>query len=108
MQLEATTSELATLLDVSEKTICQWAKAGVMVKLRHGRYDLGRSLQNWTAYQRCVHEGFDHPLDTWAFRQEALWIEEERADPELRKRRFAEIEALDAQGRVTRARPAST
>jgi len=94
MQLEATTAELAELLGVSEKTICSWAKHGIMEKLAHGKYDLGASLRNWVEYKKCAFEGYDHPMDVWVIRQEERWKEEESAwSEEERARRYAEMEA---------------
>jgi hypothetical protein len=75
MQLEITTAEAAELFDVTRKTIALWAQSGVMVKLRHGVYDLKNSLKNWASYQRCVFEGADNPLELWEIRQQIAWRE---------------------------------
>ena len=40
MQHEISTAEAAELFDVTRKTIALWAQQGVMVKLRHGVFDL--------------------------------------------------------------------
>jgi DNA-binding XRE family transcriptional regulator len=105
MQLEATTAELAELLGVSEKTICSWAKHGIMEKLAHRKYDLGASLRNWVEYKKCAFEGYDHPMDVWLIRRDERWLAEESAwSEEERARRYAELEAkiealpLDAEG----------
>jgi hypothetical protein len=73
MQYEATTHELADVLSVTEKTVCEWARSGIMVKLRHGRCDLKQSLANWAAYQRCVFDRVDDPLELWQIRQQVEW-----------------------------------
>jgi hypothetical protein len=78
MQREATTTELAEILDVTAKTICEWAKAGIMEKVSYGKYDLKKSLKNWAEYQRCIFEGFDNPMDTWRIRQEIAWSDAHR------------------------------
>ena len=59
---EATTAELAEILSVTRKTIALWTQQGIMVKLRHGVFDLKESLKNWSAYQRCIFEGAADPL----------------------------------------------
>lgn len=68
---EATTAELAEFFGVTWKTICEWAQSGVVVKLRHGRYDLRESVKNWAEYQRCLAEGGD--LELWEIRREHAW-----------------------------------
>jgi phage terminase Nu1 subunit (DNA packaging protein) len=35
------TAQLAALFGVSAKTISQWAKLGVAVRVKYGRFDLG-------------------------------------------------------------------
>jgi phage terminase Nu1 subunit (DNA packaging protein) len=110
MQFEISTAEAAELFDVTRKTIAEWAKSGVMVKLAHGKYDLKQSLKNWAAYQRCVFEGFDNPMDTWMIRRDIAWSEEHRPrDVDVRNLiplddlEPFEIE-LDARGRIVRGR----
>jgi hypothetical protein len=75
MQHEATTSELVEILGTTRKSVALWSHHGVMVKTSYGRYDLKKSLQNWVAYQKCVHEGYANPLLTWQVRQEIAWSE---------------------------------
>ena len=75
MQHEATTAELAEILGVTRKTIALWAQQGIMVKLRHGVFDLKPSLENWVAYQRCIFEGAADPLLRWQVRREIAWSE---------------------------------
>ena len=112
MQHEATTRELADILSVTEKTICEWSKSGVMVKLRHGRYDLKKSLENWAAYQKCIHEGYDDPLAVWQIRRDIAWSEAHPLPPyDPESVELVDIEELvtqrvtverDAAGRITR------
>jgi hypothetical protein len=73
MQFEISTAEAAEVFSVTKKTIALWSQRGVMVKLRHGVYDLKNSLQNWTAYQQCIHEGAADPLTLWQIRRDAAW-----------------------------------
>jgi len=65
MQNEATTSELAEILSVSRKTICAWAKSGLMEKSSHGKYKLKESLRNFAQYCAIVRDGGN--LHTWIF-----------------------------------------
>ena len=59
----ATTAELADLLVVTEKTICEWARYDLMVKVAHGRYDFRESLRNYLEYKdHCARGG---NLNTW-------------------------------------------
>jgi hypothetical protein len=113
MQLEATTAELAELLGVSEKTICSWAKRGIMEKLSHGKYDLGESLRNWTAYQKMLHKGCDNPLENWWIQRDIDWSEAHPLPPydpatvELRDiNELATLQTVtverDAAGRIVR------
>jgi phage terminase Nu1 subunit (DNA packaging protein) len=78
MQLEITTAEAADLFSVTRKTVALWAQQGIMVKLRHGVFDLKESLQNWVAYQRCVFEGADNPMDLWQIRRDIAYAEAQR------------------------------
>jgi hypothetical protein len=114
MQHEATTRELADILSVTEKTICEWAKHGIMKKISHGRYALKESLENWRSYQQCIHEGYDNPLAIWEIRRDIAWSES-HPPPEVDVRNLIPIDdlamfeiELDARGRVVRARRAST
>lgn len=75
MRKQATTAELSELLGVTEKTIAQWAQHGIMAKLAHGKYDLGESLRNWTAYQKTIHRGCNNPLDVWWIQRDRDWSE---------------------------------
>jgi hypothetical protein len=112
MQHEITTAEAAEVFDVTRKTICEWAKSGVMEKISHGHYDLKKSLKNWTTYQQCVHEGYDNPLDIWMIRRDIAWNEahpQPHYDPESVE--LVDIDELatqrvtverDAAGRITR------
>jgi hypothetical protein len=70
MQFEISTAEAAELFSVTKKTIALWSQQGIMAKLRHGTYDLKRSLQNWTEYQRCIHEGAADPMLLWQIRRD--------------------------------------
>ena len=72
---EATTAELAEILSVTRKTIALWTQQGIMVKLRHGVFDLKESLKNWSAYQRCIFEGAADPLLRWQVRRDIAWSE---------------------------------
>ena len=106
MQKEASTAELSELLGVTEKTIAQWAKHGIMEKLAHGKYDLGESLRNWTAYQKCIHRGCDDPLAVWWIQRDIDWSEAHplgigsSSDPIFFG--LPAGEELDAAGRITR------
>jgi hypothetical protein len=75
VQLEATCAELSELLGVTEKTICHWAKCGIMEKIAHNKYGLGESLRNWTAYQKCIHRGCDDPMAVWWIQRDIDWSE---------------------------------
>jgi hypothetical protein len=75
MQHEISTAEAAELFDVTRKTIALWSQQGIMVKLRHGVFDLKKSLKNWTTYQQCIHDGADDPLELWHIRQQVEWSE---------------------------------
>jgi hypothetical protein len=116
MQNEITTAEAAELFDVTRKTIALWAQQGIMVKLRHGVFDLKKSLQNWVGYQRCVFEGQVDPLQIWEIRRDIAYAEAHRQESvdvnNLNLRPLDDLEAfyveLDAAGNVVRARPAST
>jgi hypothetical protein len=107
MQYEATTAELAEILDVTKKTVCEWQKSGIAVKLRHGVYDLKRTLINWRDYQRCIFEGADDPLALWEIRQQVAWSEAHPLDVDVKNLRpLPELEPfeleLDAAGRIVR------
>jgi phage terminase Nu1 subunit (DNA packaging protein) len=78
MQFEISTAEAAELFSVTKKTIALWSQHGVMVKLRHGVYDLKLSLQNWASYQQAIFQGADDPLTIWRIRQEVEWSEARR------------------------------
>jgi hypothetical protein len=75
MKYEITTAEAAEVFSVTPKTIALWSQQRIMVKLRHGTYDLKQSLQNWTMYQQCIHEGFADPLAIWQIRRDMAWSE---------------------------------
>jgi hypothetical protein len=75
MQYEATTSELAEILDVTRKTIALWSQQGIMAKRRHGVFDLKESLKNWAAYQKCIFEGAADPLLRWEVRRDIAYSE---------------------------------
>jgi hypothetical protein len=113
MQNEISTAEAAELFDVTRKTIAEWAKSGVMEKISHGKYDLKKSLKNWTTYQQCIHEGYDNPLDTWMIRRDIAWSEAHPLPPyDPDNVELVDIEELmtlqtvtverDAAGRITR------
>jgi hypothetical protein len=107
MKYEISTSEAAEVFDVTGKTICEWSKSGIMVKLAHGKYDLKESLQNWVAYQKCIFEGADNPLELWMNRRDIAWSEAHPIDytnaelVPLENLRTFEVE-IDAAGRITR------
>jgi phage terminase Nu1 subunit (DNA packaging protein) len=46
------TAQLAALFGVSAKTISQWAKLGVAVCVKYGRFDLARSVQGYARHHR--------------------------------------------------------
>jgi hypothetical protein len=106
MQHEITTAEAAELFDVTRKTIALWAQSGVMVKLRHGVYDLKKSLKNWVSYQQCIFERADDPLALWEIRQQIAWSEAHPRPPfDLENTVLLPLGAmrtfeLDASGRV--------
>jgi hypothetical protein len=81
---EITTAEAGELFDVTRKTIALWAQYGIMVKLRHGVFDLKKSLKNWADYQRCIFEGHDNPLELWQIRQDLAWSEAHPLPPMIR------------------------
>jgi hypothetical protein len=100
MQTEATTVELAEIFSVTPKTICEWAKSGIMEKTSYGKYNLKNCLRNWVIYQRVILEGHVDTWFAWTMKMDEIWKEEERADPELYRRRLAALESLpfDAEG----------
>jgi hypothetical protein len=114
MQLTISTAEAAEVFGVTSKTICEWAKVGLLEKVSHGKYDLKKSLKNWAEYQRCIGEGADYPMDRWMIRQELAWSEAHHSAPVdvTNLRPLPELETFElelvARGRVVRARPAST
>jgi hypothetical protein len=75
----ATTAELADLLQVTEKTICEWAKCDLMVRVAHGKYDLRESLRNYLEYKDDTRGGGN--LTTWSM---AVLPLRESADAEAR------------------------
>jgi hypothetical protein len=98
MQHEGTTSELAEILGVTRKTIALWSQQGIMEKLRHGRYDLKRSLENWAAYQKCVFEGHHDPLAIWQIRRDIAWSEAHPLRVDLEDLRdISELELVDIE-----------
>ena len=46
------TAQLAALFGVSAKTISQWAKLGVAVRVKYGPFDLARSVQGYARHHR--------------------------------------------------------
>jgi hypothetical protein len=106
MQFEVSTSEAAEIFSVTKKTIAEWTKAGIMVKLRHGVFDLKESLKNWTAYQRCIHEGADDPLQLWHIRQQVEWSDAHPLPPYDGLGDLATLQPVtverDAAGRIVR------
>jgi hypothetical protein len=114
MEREATTSELAEILDCTAKTVIEWSKIGLMVKTSYGKYNLKNSLRNFAEYMRIVAEGYDSPLHVWQLRQEVAWSAAHPLPPidlenlvlvpiaDLEMQPF-EVE-LDAAGKVVRAR----
>ena len=117
MEREATTTELAEILGVTPKTICEWAKTGIMENVSYGKYNLKNSLRNWAEYQKCIFEGHDDPLNIWQIRQEIAWSEAHYPrDVDVRTLNLIplhdlELETfeveLDAAGRIVQARRAS-
>jgi hypothetical protein len=65
METEATTAELAEIFGVTRKTICTWAKLGLMEKSSYGKYRLKESLRNFAEYMRIVSEGRN--IYAWQF-----------------------------------------
>ena len=113
-QHEISTAEAAEVFSVTRKTIALWSQQGIMVKLRHGVFDLKKSLKNWAEYQRCIFEGADDPLALWQIRQEIAWSEAnprpDYSNLDLSNIELVDLETfeveLDAAGRITRARRA--
>jgi hypothetical protein len=109
---EISTAEAAELFDVTRKTIALWAQHGVMVKLRHGVFDLKKSLKNWAEYQRCIFQGADNPLELWEIRRDIAWSEAHPLPPyDPESVELVDIDELvpqrvtverDAAGRITR------
>jgi phage terminase Nu1 subunit (DNA packaging protein) len=46
------TAQLASLFGVSLKTVSLWQKAGTVVRVKYGRYDLARSVQGYARHHR--------------------------------------------------------
>jgi phage terminase Nu1 subunit (DNA packaging protein) len=46
------TAQLAALFGVSLKTVSLWQKAGAVVRVKYGRYDLARSVQGYARHHR--------------------------------------------------------
>jgi hypothetical protein len=78
MQFEITTGEAAEIFSVTKKTVCEWAKHGIMEKTSHGKYNLKNCLRNWVIYQTVIREGHADTWFVWTLRMDPIWKEEER------------------------------
>jgi phage terminase Nu1 subunit (DNA packaging protein) len=61
------TAQLASLFGVSLKTVSLWQKAGTVVRVKYGRYDLARSVQGFARHHRAAAKPTTPPgLETGA------------------------------------------
>jgi phage terminase Nu1 subunit (DNA packaging protein) len=49
---EVSSAELAALFNVTTKTVAQWARDGIAVRTKYGRFDLAQSVQAFARHHR--------------------------------------------------------
>jgi phage terminase Nu1 subunit (DNA packaging protein) len=49
---EVSSAELAALFNVTTKTVAQWARDGIVVRTKYGRFDLAQSVQGFAGHHR--------------------------------------------------------
>jgi len=95
--IPTTTSQLATLFQVTSATIANWVKIG-MPKAAHGRYDLFQAM-NW--WMETINKGADNEMTTDA--RDRYWnAKAEEAEikvAEIKKELMPKLEILGEWGR---------